>query len=79
MAKGNVGDLVKTVRDKSRRAIDDAEKGGKSNGYIHPATAHYRNKPKATSMAPDSKNKRKSYGREIPETAAEERARKRGS
>lgn len=77
MASGNVADLAKSLRDKSRRAVDDAEKGDKSNGYIHPATAHYRSKPKATSMAPDSKNKRKSYGRKIPETAAEERARKK--
>jgi len=78
-AKGNVGDIVKNVRDKTRRAVSASEREDKADGYIHPATAHYRGKPKATSMAPNSKNKRSSYGRPIPESAAEERKRKKST
>lgn len=79
MAKGNMFDKVRNLRDKSARAAKDAEKSGSKGGdYLHPASSksEYRKKPKSTSMAPDAKNKRKSYGRAVPETAAEERKRK---
>lgn len=71
----NVKDLVKNLRDKSGRAIQKAEKEG---DYLHPSSSKskYRKKPKATSMAPRAGNKRSSYGRAVPETAAEERKRK---
>ena len=78
MSKGNIYDRVRSLKGKSGRAIADAERTTKGS-RTHPATnskTKYRTPAKATSMAPNAKNKRKSYGRKLPETAAEERKRK---
>ena len=76
MAKGNVADLVRSLKGKSGRALKDAEKN--EGEALHPSSPKrkYRKKPKATSMAPREGNKRASYGRALPETATEERKRK---
>ena len=60
MERGSAYDLARKLKGRSKAA--------KKKGYRTP--------PKATSMAPNAKNKRKSYGRALPETAAEERKRK---
>ena len=73
---GNIYDRARSLKGKSGRAIADAEKSTKGSRSHPSSKTKYRKKPKATSMAPNSKNKRKSYGRRLPETAAEERARK---
>lgn len=78
MAKGNVFDQARNLRDKSKRAVRNIEKGT-GPGTNHPSApggTSYHKKAKASSMAPNSKNKRKSYGRAFPETATEERKRK---
>jgi hypothetical protein len=73
---GNVGDKAKTLRDKTKNAVAKME--GSRTHPSSPKGETYRNKPKATSMAPNEKNKKKSYGRPIRESAAEERKRKSG-
>ena len=77
MARGSAYDLARKLKGKSGKAIEAAEKkaGGSRKATVGKKKG-YRTPPKATSMAPNAKNKRKSYGRALPETAAEERKRK---
>lgn len=74
---GNVADLARSLRDKTARAEKRTTKGGRAHPSSPKGTA-YRKKPNPTSMAPREGGKRKSYGRPIPETAAEEKARRKG-
>lgn len=81
MAKGSVYDQARNLKNKSRRAIEASEKKSDKGGeFLHPSSSKSggRKSPKATSMAPRDGGKRKSYGRRLPETAAEERKRKSG-
>lgn len=78
MERGSAYDLARKLKGRSGRAIATQEGSSKKGTRRPTATPKkgYRTPPKATSMAPNAKNKRKSYGRALPETAAEERKRK---
>lgn len=76
MERGSAYDLARKLKGRSKAAIAAAEKPTGSRRPTASKKKGYRTPPKATSMAPNAKNKRKSYGRALPETAAEERKRK---
>lgn len=71
MAKENVYDRTRRLRDKSGRAASEAEGESASYGRRHPSSTErrtsVRSKPKPTSMAPRKGGKRKHYGRAFNE------------
>ena len=66
-AKGNIYDQARALSGRSRREIEDMERGETASGRVHPVAASVHRKPKASSMAPREGNKRKHYGRAFNE------------
>lgn len=71
-------DRARALKYKSGHAVSDMDRDSTKGSANDPKGSGGRRKPKATSYAPNPDNKRKNYGRKLPETAAEERKRKEG-
>lgn len=71
--KGSAYDRARALKYKSGHAVSDMDREKTKGSTTDPRGAAGRKKPKATSLAPNPDNKRKSYGRKFAKTAKEER------